>query len=218
MPVHQLLATNAQWAADVAQSDPTFFPTSAQGQSPHTLWIGCADSRVPASVITGAKPGELFVHRNIANQFHPDDKNILSVLRYAVDHLGVEHVVIVGHSRCGGAQACLNAALAPNFVPGNLPIATIEDYPAEEDINRWLEPLTELTASLELGSISDAALQTIVEENVKLQVKNLSQSEVIQRAFENGTTALGKKVQIHGWVYDLATGRLKDLHVSQSSK
>ncbi|KAF8643859.1 hypothetical protein AX16_008875 [Volvariella volvacea WC 439] len=213
LPLARLLSSNVQWAKDVQQVEPTFFAESAKGQTPHTLWIGCADSRVPESVVTGARPGEIFVHRNIANQFHPDDENVLSVLKYAVDFLGVEHVVIVGHTNCGGAMACLNAARAQNNPNGTN--ATITTLPPDEPLNRWLAPLTDLAVALKVSSAPpDDALQLVVEENVKKQVENLAKSQTIVNAWAN-KSGQGKEVWIHGWVYDLGTGKLKDLGVSR---
>ncbi|CAL1697430.1 unnamed protein product [Somion occarium] len=106
----RLLAQNAQWASDVDLAESGFFQQSAQGQAPKVLWIGCADSRVPESVVLAAKPGDIFVHRNVANQVHLHDDNVLSVIQYAVDAVGVEHIIIAGHTNCGGAAACHAAA------------------------------------------------------------------------------------------------------------
>ncbi|KAH9483969.1 Carbonic anhydrase 2 [Psilocybe cubensis] len=213
-PIERLLDANVQWAQAVSKTQPDFFRESAKGQSPHTLWIGCADSRVPDSVITAAKPGDIFVHRNIANQLHLDDTNVLSVLRYAVDYLGVEHVVIVGHAGCGGAAACLGAAQSPNLSLDG-PITTIDSLPVDSSLNRWLEPLTRLAASLQLSSIPhEEAMPILVEENVKAQVANLAKTHAINDAWTKGTRK-GQNVWIHGWVYDLSTGLLKDLNISQ---
>ncbi|KAF9482796.1 carbonic anhydrase [Pholiota conissans] len=214
-PLQHMLASNAQWAEDVLKSQPDFFEQSAKGQSPHTFWIGCADSRVPDSVITAARPGEIFVHRNIANQLHLDDHNVLSALRYAVDYLGVQHVIIVGHTECGGAAACLGAAQSPTLNLEEPAIATISSLPAESALNRWLEPLTRLAASLHLSSIPHAeALPVVVEENVKIQVEHLANTQTITDAWTKGTRK-GQSVWIHGWVYDLHTGRLRDLNISR---
>ncbi|KAG5637135.1 hypothetical protein H0H81_005664 [Sphagnurus paluster] len=222
-----LLSTNAQWAKDVARAEPGFFEKSAKGQAPlvgpfliandpnaknpeQTLWIGCADSRVPETVITGARPGEIFVHRNIANQFPIDDVSGVAVLTYAVDFLGVQHVVVVGHSECGGAAACLGAVQDPSFSEYG-PIATISKLPPSDPLNRWLEPLTRHAASLNLSNTPKAqALPIIVDENVKRQVENLSKTRTLVNAW-----AANKKVWVHGWVYDLATGRLRDLNVTK---
>ncbi|KAF8163448.1 carbonic anhydrase [Crassisporium funariophilum] len=212
--IQRMLTANAQWAEDVAKAEPGFFEQSAKGQTPHTLWIGCADSRVPDSVITGARPGEIFVHRNIANQLRLNDDNVLSVLRYAVDYLGVEHVVIVGHTECGGAAACLGAAQSPSFSLDG-PITTVSTLPADSALNRWLEPLTRLAASLQLSSTPhEEALPLVVEENVKAQVENLANTITISEAWSKGSRK-GQDVWIHGWVYELSTGKLRDLNISR---
>ena len=197
-----LIAGNAKWAADVREKYPTFFADAAKGQTPKVLWIGCADSRVPESTVLGCKPGEVFVHRNIANQFHPEDDSALAVLTYAVENLGVEHIVIAGHTQCGGAAACHAAAQNLN---GTAPAAT--------PLARWLNPLTQLAASL-ASQQSDshdtsAELSTLVEANVCKQVENVVDTDVIQRAW-----ASGKQVYVHGWVYVIETGTIKDLKVT----
>jgi len=168
---------------------------------------------VPESVITASKPGVIFVHRNVANQLPSDDINVLSVLAYAVNHLGVENVIIAGHSHCGGAAASLNAAQAPDFIP-KVPIITIDGEPADSPLNRWLEPLTLLAYSLQLPDNSDESLEILVRENIKVQVENLANTETIVKAWTQGTPKK-QKVFIHGWVYDLATGLLKDLDISR---
>ncbi|KAG7092714.1 hypothetical protein E1B28_009044 [Marasmius oreades] len=207
-PIERLFSANSQWASDVERHEPGFFAQTVKGQSPKVLWIGCADSRVPETTLTGSRPGEIFVHRNIANQFHSDDDSVLAVLTYAVDFVGVEHVVIVGHTQCGGAAACFEAS--GSFVPGK-PVTTVPTLPAEAPLNKWLEPLTTLAASLQLSSIPAAeALLKLVEENVKVQVENLARSSVIVNAWKNE-----KRVWIHGWVYDLASGKLSDLGLTR---
>ncbi|KAK7054688.1 hypothetical protein VNI00_003151 [Paramarasmius palmivorus] len=236
-PIERLFSNNAQWATDVERAEPGFFSQQAKGQAPKVLWIGCADSRVPETTLTGAKPGDIFVHRNIAkygptlhrhytapltsphSQFQLDDDSILSVLTYAVDFLGVEHgdrfspaVAIVGHSECGGAAACFNAA--SSFQPGHA-CATVPVLPTDAPLNKWLQSLTELAASLQLSSVpASEALPVLVEENVRMQVENLAQSSVIVNAWQN-KSAKGKDVWIHGWVYDISQGRLKDLGVTR---
>jgi len=213
-PITRLLSANAQWASDVDRAEAGFFAQTAKGQTPSILWIGCADSRVPESVITGSRPGEIFVHRNIANQFHLDDDSALAVLTYAVEHLGVEHVVVVGHTECGGAAACFNASCSPAFSPGKA-FATDPSLAPDAPLNRWLAPLTTLAAELQLSSTpKDEAVPVIVEENVRMQVENLCQAPTIVNAWAN-KSAKGKDVWVHGWVYDLASGRLKDLGVTQ---
>ncbi|KAL1757186.1 carbonic anhydrase [Schizophyllum commune] len=217
-PLARLLSANAQWAADVEQVEPGFFAECAKGQTPRVLWIGCADSRVPESVVTAARPGDIFVHRNIANQFHPDDISAHAVLSYAVDHLGVEHVVVVGHSECGGATACLNASVQLLEDGARTPCCD-PSQPADAPLNRWLAPLTKLAAELKLSSAPrDEALDALVEENVKAQVENIIQSQTIQKAWQNGKSPRGKEVWVHGWVFGLSIGKLKDLEISQGPK
>ncbi|EKM82555.1 hypothetical protein AGABI1DRAFT_111160 [Agaricus bisporus var. burnettii JB137-S8] len=204
-----LLHSNAQWAQEVQSSDPDFCRNSAKGQSPHTLWIGCADSRVPESVITAVMPGAIFTHRNIANQFHPDDNNVLSVLEFAVNYLKVKNVVIVGHSECGGAAACLGAVQRENFDPEDF--VTMPGTPADAPLNRWLKPLTRLAATLGVSTTPPkVALPVVIEESVKRQVENVCESEVIVGAWTKG-----QEVHVHGWVYELAEGRLRDLGISR---
>ncbi|KAH9851190.1 carbonic anhydrase [Lenzites betulinus] len=191
----RLLSNNAQWAEDVERAEPGFFAESAKGQTPKVLYFGCSDSRVPESVVTASKPGDIFVHRNIANQFHPSDDSALAVLTYAVVHVGVQHVIIVGHTNCGGAAAC-HAAAQANPAPA-------EDAPPPADpLGRWLAPLTELAREHE-------DLTALVEANVRAQVEHIAESDVMK-----GVWAQGKEVQVHGWVYELETGLLRDLGVS----
>ncbi|GLB34842.1 putative inositol polyphosphate phosphatase, catalytic domain homologues [Lyophyllum shimeji] len=212
----RLLSANTQWAADVKEAEPGFFEQSAEGQAPHTLWIGCADSRVPETVITGARPGDIFVHRNIANQFPLDDTSALAVLKYAVDFLGVQHVVIVGHSECGGAAACFAATQSPSFTEDG-PVVTIPSLSPDDALNQWLEPLTRLAGSLHLSTTPKAeALPIVVEENVRRQVENLCKTATLQNAWAS-TDAKKRNVWVHGWVYDLASGRLRDLKAPPSS-
>ncbi|CAE6411923.1 unnamed protein product [Rhizoctonia solani] len=197
-----LIAGNAKWAAEVREKYPTFFVDAAKGQSPKVLWIGCADSRVPESTVLGCKPGEVFVHRNIANQFHPEDDSALAVLTYAVENLGVEHIVVAGHTQCGGAAACHAAAQ-------NLNGAATPTTP----LARWLNPLTQLAASLASERTdshdTSAELSTLVEANVRKQVDNVVDTDVVQRAW-----ASGKQVYVHGWIYVIETGTIKDLKVT----
>ncbi|KAI0311819.1 carbonic anhydrase [Amylostereum chailletii] len=199
--IARLFTANAQWSKAVNKAEPDFFAKSAEGQSPKVLWIGCADSRVPESVLTASRPGDIFVHRNIANQFPLEDDNALSVLTYAVDHLGVEHVVVVGHTSCGGAAACYQASLDPDSAHSEPTTA----------LGRWLAPLTALAISLGLADVPNKAdaLAALVEANVKAQVKNVCATAPIVEAWAKG------RVWVHGWVYDLNSGSLKDLGVSR---
>ncbi|KAG0702101.1 carbonic anhydrase [Suillus ampliporus] len=198
--IQSLLNANEEWAQSVIKDKPDFFAQSATGQSPKILWIGCSDSRVPESVITASKPGDIFVHRNIANQFHPNDDSALSALTYAVKVVGVAHVVLVGHTNCGGAAACLAAATNAAARPG-----------ASNPLTRWLSSLTALVQSLDLSACSASeALDKVVEANVIMQVDNICKSEPITTAWADPNA---KKVTVHGWVYDLAEGRIKELVV-----
>ncbi|KAI0734196.1 carbonic anhydrase [Fomitopsis betulina] len=192
----RLLANNAQWAADVERAEPGFFADCAKGQAPKVLWIGCADSRVPESVLTVSKPGDIFVHRNIANQFPASDDNGLAVLTYAVHHLGVSHVVVTGHTQCGGAAACHAAANSAT------PAA-----PPSTPLDRWLAPMIALAKELG-GTPAD-----LVEANVRAAVANIAATEVMKSAW-----ASGKDVQVHGWVYEIEKGSLKDLRVTVDAK
>ncbi|KAJ7120488.1 carbonic anhydrase [Mycena crocata] len=216
--LYRFFALNSEWARRVESQEPGFFAESATGQKPQVLWIGCSDSRVPESVVTAVRPGEIFVHRNIANQFQLDDNSVQSVLTYALDHLGVEHVVVVGHTECGGAAACFGAACSPAFSP-NADCCVIDPSLAPDAaLNQWLTPLTKLVASLKLSSVPKSeALEVIVEENVKLQVANLCQAQTVVDAWKNKSKK-GKDVWVHGWVYDLAKGELRDLGISQGPK
>ncbi|KAG6860952.1 hypothetical protein C0995_005616 [Termitomyces sp. Mi166 len=213
--LNDLFTANTQWAKDVEAAEPGFFRQSAQGQAPHTLWIGCADSRVPESVILGARPGDVFVHRNIANQFPLNDVNSEAVLEFAVNQLGVQHVVVVGHTECGGAAACLAAAQRKTF-PEDGPLLTIPTLPYEAPLNQWLEALTRLAGTLGLSTTpKEEALLAVVEENVKLQVENLSKTTTLVNAWASNDNR--RNVRVHGWVYSLNTGLLKDLQVTKGA-
>ncbi|KAG1778143.1 carbonic anhydrase [Suillus placidus] len=187
-PIQTLLNANEEWAQ------------STTGQKPKILWIGCSDSRVPESVITASKPGDIFVHRNVANQFHLHDDSALSVLTFGVKEVGVEHVVLVGHTHCAGAMACIEAAKDTAANPG-----------ASTPLTRWLSPLTALVQSLDLSACSaNEALNKVVEANIIKQVDNICKSEPITTAWADPDA---KKVTVHGWMYDLAEGRIKELVV-----
>ncbi|EGO02991.1 hypothetical protein SERLA73DRAFT_150539 [Serpula lacrymans var. lacrymans S7.3] len=210
----RLFSANDEWAKAVEDVEPSFFRTSAMGQAPKILWIGCSDSRVPESVITASKPGDIFVTRNIANQFHNDDDNALSVLYYAVKHVGVEHVVIVGHTQCGGAEACLSAAQnAMNSGATEAP-PTLDALPPNAHINKWLAPVTALAMPIApLKLERSAAMRMLVEENVKAQVARVCETDTIRDAWIQPPH--GKPVYVHGWVHEIESGRLCDLSVSR---
>lgn len=194
---HRLLENNKKWSQKIRQSDPQFFEDQAQDQSPEYLWIGCSDSRVPANEITGTRPGELFVHRNIANMVVHTDMNLLSVLSYAVEILEVKHVIVCGHYGCGGVAAAMS----------NKQYGLIDNWLRHiKDVYRLYAP--------ELEAIADvnARENRLVELNVIEQVLDLSKTSIVQNAWENN-----KKLHLHGWVYDLNDGIIKDLKISLSS-
>jgi carbonic anhydrase len=188
-----LFAKNRRWAAEITESDPQFFGKLAAQQSPDHLWIGCADSRVPANEIVGLLPGELFVHRNVANVVVHSDLNCLSVLQYAVDALDVDHVIVCGHYGCGGVQAALRNSrlgLIDNW------LRHVQDVARRHDAE-----LRELPGETE-------RLNRLCELNVMDQVLNVAGTTIVQDAW-----ARGKKLEVHGWIYDIRDGLLKDLAV-----
>ncbi len=191
-----LLERNRKWSESTRVQDPDFFKRLAAQQKPRFLWIGCSDSRVPANQIIGLSPGEVFVHRNVSNIAHPTDVNLMSVLEYAVDVLQVSEVLLVGHYGCGGVHAALSGRL-----PG------IADF--------WLEPIRELRRkrAMHLVGLEGRALEDrICELNVAEQVSVLAHSGIVQSAWERG-----QKLLIHGWIYSLDDGVIKDLGVTRDS-
>jgi carbonic anhydrase len=189
-----LFGNNREWARRITERDPEFFRKLVQQQSPDHLWIGCADSRVPANEIVGLLPGELFVHRNVANVVVHTDLNCLSVLQYAVDVLDVDHVIVCGHYGCGGVQAAWRHS--------RLGL-----------IDNWLRHVQDVARlhEAELRALPDEAqrLNRLCELNVTTQVLHVGETTAVQDAW-----ARGKKLEIHGWVYDLHDGLLKDLQVN----
>lgn len=189
----QLFENNRAWAAAQTRPDPEFFERLCAIQTPEYVWIGCADSRVPANQIVGLKPGELFVHRNVANVVYPDDINCLSVLQYAVETLRVKHVIVCGHYGCGGVRAAMGPEVAP-------PVET------------WLTSIRETHASrrsdLE-GLDDDARWRRLCELNVVRQVETLRGLPLVRDAWRRGQTLV-----LHGWIYDLRDGLLRDLRIS----
>ncbi len=186
-----LLENNKRWSKNIMETDPDFFPTLAKLQSPKYLWIGCSDSRVPANEVTGTKPGEIFVHRNIANMVVHTDLNMLSVLQYAVEYLKVEHIIVCGHYGCGGVQAALT-----NHSLGI--------------INKWLRNIKDVyrihKEEIELITDEQKRFDRMVELNVQEQVMDLAKTSIVQKAWaERGGPTL------HGWVYSLKDGLIKDL-------
>ncbi|MES3035432.1 MAG: carbonic anhydrase [Gemmatimonadota bacterium] len=187
----KMFANNREWATAIRETDPTYFERRAAGQEPHFFLIGCCDSRVPTEVLTGAKPGEIFTHRNIANQAHPNDLSMLAALEYAVEFLDVKHVLICGHYGCGGVKA----ALGP---------------PGHGVVDHWLHVIRDVYRwnADEIDAIKDVHDKTnrLVELNVMKQVFQLSRTPVVQRAW-----AKGRRPVLHGIVYDLHDGLLREL-------
>lgn len=185
----KLLLENKAWAKEQVQIDPDFFNRLAHIQTPEFLWIGCSDSRVPADKITGTQPGEIFVHRNIANMVVNTDINLLSVLEYAVDVLKVKHVIVCGHYGCGGVKAALGQS--------SLGI-----------INKWLRNIKDVYRIHrdEIDALQDEEQKTnkLVELNVQEQIMNLAKTSIVQRAWKND-----QRPHLHGWVYGLNDGIIK---------
>lgn len=195
--VKELLERNVIWAKERTDADPGFFQRLKNQQTPQYFWIGCADSRVPANVIAGLEPGEVFVHRNVANLVHAADINCLSVLQFAVDVLKVKHVIVTGHYGCGGIRAAMDGS-------------------RHGLIDHWLEPIRELATQrqAELDAIADeeARLDRLCELNVEAQVARVAATPIVQDAW-----ARNQDLTIHGLLYGLADGRLRDLNCSRSA-
>ncbi|HEY5691102.1 MAG TPA: carbonate dehydratase [Cyclobacteriaceae bacterium] len=191
---NKFLENNRKWVKQMLDNDPTYFSKLAEGQKPPLLWIGCADSRVPANEIIGAAPGEVFVHRNIANMVVHTDMNMLSVLDYAVNVLKVQHVIVCGHYGCGGVRAAMS----------NQQFGLIDNWIRHiKDVYRFHQE--------ELEAISDPVQKEnrFIELNVMEQVYDLSKTSIIQNSWTNN-----KLPYIHGWVYDIRNGIIKDLKIS----
>ncbi|SDQ29500.1 carbonate dehydratase [Pseudoxanthomonas sp. CF125] len=189
----ELLRNNREWAERIKQEDPGFFKRLSQQQSPRYLWIGCSDSRVPANQILGLDPGEVFVHRNIANLVVHTDLNCLSAIQFAVDLLKVEHILIVGHYGCSGVHASLTnrrVGLADNWL---------------RHVGDVAQKHAALLEQVETDSLRHARL---CELNVIEQVSNVCQTTMLQDAW-----ARGQKVSVHGWVYSLFDGRVRQLGI-----
>lgn len=183
----KLLLENKAWASEKVNEDPEFFSRLEHLQTPEFLWIGCSDSRVPANQITGTHPGEIFVHRNIANLVINTDVNLLSVLQYAVVVLKVKHIIVCGHYGCGGVKAAL----------------TNNDH--KQVLNMWLRNIKDVyrlhRTELDLLTEGDARVNRLIELTVKEQVMNLAKTSIIQKAWKEGG-----KPHLHGWVYSLSDG------------
>ncbi len=196
-PVTTLLDNNRKWAAQRVKNDPHFFTRLAGQQDPAYLWVGCSDSRVPANEIVGLDPGELFVHRNVANVVVHTDVNCLSVLQYAVDVLKVQHVIVCGHYGCGGIRAAL-------------------DGTAHGLIDNWLQHVQDVKEAhqAELLSFADVddRINRLAELNVVEQVRNIARTTIVQDAWRRD-----QKLKLHGWIYGLTDGLIHDLGVSVSA-
>jgi len=191
--LEHLFSNNRLWAAEVERAHPGFFSDLAQQQNPRYLWIGCSDSRVPANEIVGLKPGELFVHRNVGNVVVHTDLNCLSVLQYAVDVLDVEHVIVCGHYGCGGVQCAMSSV----------------SYGL---IDNWLRHIKDVYTRHEsaLSAITDdeTRLRRFCELNIIEQVRNVCHTSIVQDAWRRGA-----RLVVHGWIYDIHDGLLRDLKI-----
>ncbi|HWD68015.1 MAG TPA: carbonic anhydrase [Caulobacteraceae bacterium] len=195
--LEDLKARNLAWSQAKRRADPDFFSRLARQQSPRFLWIGCSDSRVPATEIVDLDPGEMFVHRNVANLAPPQDVNYLSVLQFAVEVLKVRHVLVVGHYGCGGVRAAL-------------------DDHRHGLIDHWLHPIREIAEAhqIELAALEGPAREDrLTELNVRRQVLNIASDLIVRDAW-----ARGQDLAVHGWVYALADGQVRDLDVSITSE
>lgn len=192
----RLIKGNEQWIKEKLKLDPEYFKKLAKGQKPDFLWIGCSDSRVPANEITGTESGEIFVHRNIANQVIHSDTNMLSVLQYAVEYLHVKHVIVCGHYGCGGVKAAMDTQYVGL-------------------VGRWLAHIKDIYQnnidSLEQIQDLEEREKKMVELNVTEQVHNLAKTSIVQRAWKN------RELEIHGWVYSLEDGKIKDLETKYTN-
>ena len=190
----ELLGNNQEWAAERLAEDPDFFKRLSAVQNPDILWIGCSDSRVPANQITGLQPGEVFVHRNIANIVPREDVNSASVIQYAVTALNIRHIVVCGHYGCGGVEAALGDQL-------------------EDPLEFWVEHIRRIRqehmAEMDALPSRDEKWRRLCELNVLSQVQNIARVRPVRGAWEQG-----QSLAIHGWIYDLSDGLLKDLGAS----
>ena len=194
--LEDLFAHNRTWAAEIERERPGFFTRLKAQQEPRYMWIGCSDSRVPANQITGLDPGEVFVHRNVANVVVPTDLNCLSTIQYAVDQLKVEHLMVVGHYGCGGVMAALRGirvGLADNWL-------------------RHIKDVADRHRVLIDATPADHQLDLLCELNVIEQVVNVAQTTVVQDAW-----ARGQSLTLHGWVYGLSDGLIQDLRMTVDS-
>ena len=196
MSPSELLENNRRWARAAVADDPEYFSRLAHQQSPQYLWIGCSDSRVPANQIIGLAPGEVFVHRNIANVVVHTDLNCLSVIQFAVDILKVRHIILCGHYGCSGVHAAMTKhriGLSDNW------LRHVQDVAAKHD------------GELEKFAEEERRHRRLCELNAREQVENIAQCTAVQEAWERG-----QPLEVHGWIYDLKDGLIHDLNVSKS--
>jgi len=194
--LQHLLDKNSAWAASIKKEDPGFFSQLSKQQYPEYLWIGCSDSRVPANQIVDLLPGELFVHRNIANVVVHTDLNCLSVIQYAVEVLKVKHIIVCGHYGCGGIKAAMEN----------------QEHGLIDNWLRHIKDVSRFNAEKLEGLDNDKKLDLLCELNVIEQVKNICSTTIVQNAWKSGAD-----LSIHGWIYDIANGVLKDLDTSVTS-
>lgn len=192
LTLEDLLTNNIAWAEERRREDPSYFDRLEALQNPAFLWIGCSDSRVPANVIAGLAPGEVFVHRNVANLVHRADLNLLSVVEYAVEILQVKYIIVCGHHGCGGVQAAM-------------------DKHKHGIIDHWLQPIRDVAdagrAELDIHKNQQDRFNALCELSVKAQVDSLARTPIMQSAWQRDN-----KVSIHGWIYSLHDGILRDLN------
>ena len=194
--LEHLLENNLEWAESIKKEDPQFFTRLSKQQAPEYLWIGCSDSRVPANQITSLQPGEVFVHRNIANVVVHTDLNCLSVIQFAVEILKVKHIIVCGHYGCGGIKAALE----------NHEHGLIDNWLRHiKDVIRFNEPKFD-------GLNHDKQLDLLCELNVKEQVKNVCNTTIVKKAWKEG-----KELSVHGWIYSIENGVLKDMDTGFTS-
>jgi carbonic anhydrase len=192
MTIEQIFRNNRVWIAEKLRIDRDYFRNLAKGQNPEFLYIGCSDSRVTAEELMGVSPGDVFVHRNVANMVPNTDLNVMSVIEFAVGHLLVDHIVICGHYYCGGVKAAMQ--------PSDLGL-----------LNPWLRNIRDVyrlhRGELDAIADEDQRYKRLVELNVREQVVNVIKTKVVQKAYEV------RGIQVHGWVFDMQSGKLIDLHI-----
>lgn len=192
-----LFDSNSAWATSIKEKDPEYFARLSRQQAPEYLWIGCSDSRVPANQITGLQPGEVFVHRNIANVVVHTDLNCLSVLQFAVEVLKVKHIIICGHYGCGGIKAALEN----------------QEHGLIDNWLRHIKDVIRFNAEKFEGLENDKKMDLLCELNVKEQVTNVSNTTIVQNAWKQGN-----ELSVHGWIYSIKNGILKDLDSRVTSR